>query len=116
MSDTVPCGSCPWRRSNPTDGTAIPGFSLTKMRHDLSRTVGDGDAFRPIMACHRSREGGDHTCVGYIAREGWSNLAVRLAAIDGRIPINDIDQGCEGLDLFGSFGEMLAAYEHGALS
>lgn len=107
----VPCPTCPWRRSSTVGGFDIPGFNLDKMR-GLTCTVGDGsDAFRPIMACHYSPEGGEESCRGYLARHGWSNLSVRLAAIDGRIDLNAVEDACADLDLWPDFQTMLNAYE-----
>lgn len=107
---TAPCPSCPWRVSSTVGGGDIPGFSIDLMR-SLSNTVGPDDGFRPVMACHGSPEGGDRPCVGYLAVEGWSNLAVRVMAIQGRVDMHAVDEGSAGLELWGSFGEMLAAYE-----
>ncbi len=104
-----PCKTCPWRVDS-EGGGAIPGFDIEKAR-DLAVTVGEGDDFRTIMACHRSREGGDYVCVGYVAVEGYSNLAVRMAAISGRIPLREVVEACEDLDLHPSFDSMLAALE-----
>jgi Family of unknown function (DUF6283) len=109
----APCPTCPWRRSSAVGGADIPGFSIDLMR-GLENTVGDEDAFRPMMACHYSLDGGEKICVGYVAREGWTNLAVRLAAIRGELNVDAIDRECADLDLWPSFGEMLAAYEEAA--
>jgi hypothetical protein len=110
-SRTEPCPTCPWRRSSTVGGFDIPGFDIEKMR-GLSNTVGHGDEFRPIMACHYSTFAAeDYPCVGYIAQEGWSNLAVRMAAIEDRIDVRAINYHCEPLDLWPDFASMLAAYE-----
>ncbi len=77
----------------------------------LSNTVGHGDAFRPIMACHFSACGAETPCIGYVAQEGYSNLAVRMAVIRGDLNLRAIDDACRELDLWESFDEMLAAYE-----
>ncbi len=78
---------------------------------NLRNTVGHGDAFRVIMACHYSEEGGETPCIGYVAQEGWSNLSLRMMAMEGRIDIRAIVEACEGLDLWPNFFEMLDAYE-----
>lgn len=49
-------------------------------------TVGPGDAFRQVMACHSSTDKKMIPCKGYLAREGYSNLNVRLLAAKGEIP------------------------------
>lgn len=49
-------------------------------------TVGAGDAFRPIMACHGSTDDNMKACNGYLAMEGWSNLNVRMLLLKREIP------------------------------
>ena len=105
-----PCPTCPWRKSSTVGGADIPRFSLDLMRR-LQNTVGRGDAFRTIMACHYSKEGKEVACRGYVAQEGYSNINVRLLAAHGEIPFKEITIACEGLDLWPSFDEMLEAYE-----
>lgn len=107
---TTPCPSCPWRRSNPPGGSNIPGFSLDLMR-GLSCTVGPGDDFRQVMACHGSPEHRMVPCAGYVARHGYANLNVRMMAAVGQVDLVAIVDACEGLDLWPSFDVMLAAYE-----
>ena len=109
----VPCATCPWRKSSTAGGADIPGFSLCKMQ-GLADTVGSGDAFRTIMACHYSGEPGTETpCVGYVAQVGWSNLNVRIMAMRDRGDIDweEVWDACAELDLWETFEDMLAAYE-----
>jgi len=110
MTCHVPCPTCPWRRSSTVGGFDIPGFSIDMMRA-LLECVGDGDAFRLVMACHYSPEGHEVACNGYIAREGIHNLNVRVMASKGEVNYPAIRDACEGLDLWPTFAEMLAAYE-----
>lgn len=106
----IPCPTCPWRRSSTVGGADIPNFDLCKMRN-LVHTVGPDDNFRTIMACHYSEEGDETPCIGYVAVEGYSNLSVRLMAMNGKLDLPAIWDAAEGLDLWPSFHEMLAAYE-----
>lgn len=109
----APCATCPWRKTSTVGGGDIPGFSLDLMR-DLACTVGRGDNFRQIMACHYSpepHEGHMLPCAGYLAREGRANLYVRMMAFRGEVDMDAVMEACEGLDLWPSFDEMLAAYE-----
>lgn len=91
-------------------GPAIPNFSIEKARN-LSNTVGRGDDFRPIMACHGSDEDEEYPCVGYLIVEGWTNLAVRMAVLSGRIPLSAIMERSEGIELHEDFESMLGALE-----
>ena len=77
-----PCPSCPWRTDQ--GASAIPNYDQAKAEN-LLNTVGDGDAFRPIMACHHSQDGREIACKGYLARAGWSNLNVRVGVMSGLI-------------------------------
>jgi hypothetical protein len=111
---SAPCATCPWRRSSTLGGYDIPGFGLDLMR-GLSCTVSPRgrreDAFRVIMACHGSPEGGEDFCRGYLAREGWSNLSVRMHVFRGDLNLDAVDRACAGIDLWDNFYEMLDAYE-----
>ena len=107
---TIPCVTCPWRKSSTVGGADIPNFDIELMRK-LSNAVGDGDDFRRIMACHGSACGGEEPCIGYVAVEGYSNLRVRIMAFDGVIDLQGIDEDCADLDLWPSFHEMLQAYD-----
>jgi hypothetical protein len=78
----LPCKTCPWRVD--MDATTIPGYDHEKAKN-LMNTVGEGDAFRPIMACHHSTDDNVYACKGYLAREGWSNINVRLLLSKGKI-------------------------------
>lgn len=104
-----PCDSCPWWLRNPADGTRIPRFQLAKMIA-LRETVGDGDAIRMIMACHASPIGEEWPCVGYVARHGYTNIALRVIAAQGRIDLPGIIEGCADLPLYDTFDDMLDDY------
>lgn len=79
----LPCPTCPWRVDQ--DASVIPEYVQEKAE-GLLCTVGRGDAFRQIMACHNSTDKKMIPCKGYLAREGYSNLNVRLLAIKGEVP------------------------------
>jgi hypothetical protein len=82
MDPNLPCKTCPWRVDQ--DSTVIPRYDHEKACR-LLNTVGGGDAFRPIMACHNSTDTATIACKGYLAREGWSNINVRLLLRRGEI-------------------------------
>lgn len=110
MDKHEPCSTCPWRKSSAVGGRDIPRFSIELMRR-LRNTVGRGDAFRHVMACHHSKVGKEITCRGYVAVEGYHNLNVRMLAAAGKVNVLAIDEACKSIDLWPSFAEMLDAYE-----
>lgn len=78
----LPCVTCLWRVDQQV--SAIPRYNHEKAC-GLMNTVGPGDGFRPIMACHGSTEENMRACKGYLAREGWSNLNVRILLMKNQI-------------------------------
>ena len=95
----LPCGTCPWRIER--DASTIPRYNHQKAV-GLLATVGEGDDFRKIMACHNSTDDNMIACKGYLAREGWSNLYVRMLLAKGDIPHPDaVLYSCEtyGIEL-----------------
>lgn len=105
---TTPCATCPWRVGS--SAADIPSFDIEKAR-GLRCTAGRTDEFRTIMACHGSPVGEEHPCVGYLAIYGWSNLSVRMLIIRGKIDMEAIIRDCEGIELYDTFGAMLANLE-----
>lgn len=107
----LPCATCPFR----VDQTAavIPRYSHGKACN-LMNTVGDGDGFRPVMACHGSTEDNNRACNGYLARHGWSNINVRIMLVEGIIESPDhVLDACEaaGIELHADYSEVLAKLE-----
>jgi hypothetical protein len=78
----LPCATCPWRVDK--YASTIPRYNHEKAC-GLTSTVGDGDAMRPIMACHHSTDENQYACNGELAREGWKNINVRLLIIKRKI-------------------------------
>jgi hypothetical protein len=107
----LPCATCPWRAGK--DASTIPRYEHEKAC-GLMNSVGEGDAFRPIMACHHSTDGQIRTCRGYLARAGWSNINVRVLLSRGQIKDpSDVFAACEkhGVQLEPDYPTVLAKLE-----
>ena len=61
---------------------------------------------QPLFACHKSPEGREEACAGFLAVEGGGNLAVRLAVAQGRLPAEALTPGTGWPPLFESYEEM----------
>lgn len=59
-----------------------------------------------MFACHKTPEGKEQACVGYLLRNGTNNIAVRIAACDGRVNLRELQ--ARG-PLYDSFREMAVA-------
>ena len=104
----LPCASCPWRVDQGAD--VIPNYSQSKAC-GLLNTVGAEDGFRKIMACHGSEVGQERACNGYLAREGWRNINVRILLARSKIAHPDrVLEACEaaGIELHADYQEVLA--------
>jgi hypothetical protein len=75
---TTTCDECPWRKDVP------PGRFPPERFERLRGTSEGADWFKPIFACHKSPEGQEFACVGYLMVCGWGNLSVRMAASSGQ--------------------------------
>jgi hypothetical protein len=105
--DLLPCATCPWRVGKGAE--TIPAYSQEKALA-LRNTVGDGDGFRTIMACHHSTKRTPVSCRGYLARVGWTNLNVRLRVMQKRMPSpSQVLEACKRarLKLHRNYGEMM---------
>jgi len=66
-----PCPECPWRRDvEPGRFTAERFRALAHTAYDMSMH---------IFACHKSPEGREFACAGFLLRSSAHNMSVRLA-------------------------------------
>ena len=95
---------CPFRRDTE------PGEFPACRYEALERTVGSDDApvmpWEPIFACHKTDDGREETCAGWLAVCGHHHLAVRIAVIKGDLPPEALRPGDGWPELFGSYAEM----------
>jgi Family of unknown function (DUF6283) len=92
----VTCNECPWLRS------ARPGRFPPERYAALEPTC-RGGGLPSIFACHKSPEGEEFACAGFLLVCGWENNRVRMAAIQGRYDPREVRATGP---LFGSFDEM----------
>lgn len=82
-----PCAECPWR-VDVEPGKFGPDryIALATTAYDLSNR---------LFACHKSAEGGEVVCAGFLERGADHNLSVRLAYIQGDLTFEDRSGGHE---------------------
>lgn len=85
-----PCENCPWR----TDAT--PGEFPLERYEALRDSVPDGSEhpglLDPMFACHKSAEGKEIACAGWLVRYGVDHLRSRLALALGEIEMPQPDE------------------------
>jgi hypothetical protein len=99
-----PCVECPWRRDTP------PGQFDADRYTALADTTGTPGAeahlFAPMFACHKSPEGAEQACAGWLAAVGYYHLGVRLAIATGRLDPRVLQPAPNWPPLFGTYQEM----------
>ncbi|HXE51207.1 MAG TPA: DUF6283 family protein [Ramlibacter sp.] len=77
----IQCDECPWRRDVPTGNFPPERYAA------LANSCRQGYPPAPMFACHKTPEGKEQACVGYLLRNGTNNIAVRIAAAEGRVKL-----------------------------
>jgi Family of unknown function (DUF6283) len=101
---SAPCANCLWRRDSPPGGFA-PG-RYEALRATAGRPGAEAGLGAPIFACHKSTEGRDRACAGWLAVVGIEHLGVRLAVAMGRLPAEVLQAAESWPELFGSYDEL----------
>ncbi len=104
----TPCSECPWRRDQPAG--RFPACRYEALR-DTSATPHSGSAplGSPMFACHKSLEGRDIACAGWLAVEGAGHVGVRLAVASGRLDPTALQPAADWPPLFESYAELAEA-------
>lgn len=96
-----PCAECPFRRDTE------PGMFPASRYEALRSTVGDpAPPGAPVFACHKTSEGKDQVCAGWLAVTGWGHVGIRLALARGELPVEAMEPGEDWPELFSSYEKM----------
>ncbi len=95
----VPCDECPWRRD-----VAVGRFTARRFESLVPTAEDMGQV---LFACHKSQEGKDAACAGFLLRGARHNYLVRMAIATGRYDPSTVSE--EGCELYESFTEMALA-------
>lgn len=102
-----PCRECPWRRD-----TAPGQFTAERygaLACTSEQTPGEQPGLTaPLFACHKSPEGAEEACAGWLAAVGNVHIRVRLAVAHGRLPAEALTPGEGWPELYPSYLEMAA--------
>lgn len=101
-----PCAECPFRRDT------MPGMFPACRYEALAATAGapgaEAGLHAPVFACHKSPEGHEEACAGWLAVCGVEHLGVRLAVITGRLGPAALRPAAGWPPLFATYEEMAA--------
>lgn len=79
-----PCDECPWRID------AEPGRFEAERWEALAASSHDGhfgpQITDPMFACHKTPDGKERACAGWLAVEGANHPRIRLGVMTGEVP------------------------------
>lgn len=101
-----PCNECPWRRDTPPG--KFPAERYEALRNTSGQPGHEAPLDSPLFACHKTAEGQEQACAGWLATAGIEHLGVRLAVLTGRIPGEALNPGEDWPELFNNYNEMAA--------
>lgn len=100
----VPCAECPWVKA-----TKAGQFTAERFEALRATTGGPGNEApfgSPMFACHKSADGKEMPCAGWLAAVGIESITVRVLVSTGRIPAEALHPGEEWPELHTSYAEM----------
>jgi hypothetical protein len=102
-----PCRECPFRRD--TEPGQFPACRYEALQDTAGRPGAEAPIGAPMFACHKSPEGREEACAGWLAVCGYEHLGVRLAVVTGMLGPERLEPAEGWPELFGSYEEMAAA-------
>lgn len=101
-----PCPNCPFRKDSPVGEFDTERFNILRTSSRDPRTGADAPPGSPIFACHKSIEGREIACAGWLAIEGYGNLSVRLALSFGELDPATLHPSENWPELHASYNEV----------
>lgn len=104
-----PCTSCPWRVDQ--DATDIPNFDI-ELAEGLADCCPDKRGMGPdfgasMFACHKSKDGAEIACAGWMATVGHRHPGVRLAVAMGRLDASVLRPGLDWPELHVNYQKVI---------
>lgn len=101
-----PCAECPFRRD--TRPGMFPACRYEALRETVGRAGAEAPIGAPMFACHKSPEGHEEACAGWLAVAGVEHLGVRMAVLTGRLEPEDLRPKPGWPELFTTYDEVAA--------
>lgn len=98
----VTCAECPWRRD-------VPVGRFPPERYAALKATCEPGGLHKLFACHKSPEGNERACAGFLIVHGEDSNTVRIAIIKGRFRPDDVRASGP---LYNNFTEMARANGH----
>lgn len=103
-----PCAECPWVRATPPG--QFPAERYDELRETTGRPGAEAPIGAPMFACHKSAEGREMPCAGWLAAVGYESLTVRVLAGRGEIPAEALRPADDWPELYKSYDDLLEVH------
>lgn len=109
MSDELsykkrPCNECPFRVDVPIG--RFPTQRFEELRRTAGRPGQEAPLTASVFACHKTEEGKEAACAGWLAVCGGYHLGIRFAVIEGRLPGSVLSPGEDWPELYPTYEAM----------
>lgn len=102
-----PCAECPWVKATPAG--QFPRERYEVLRATTGSPGNEAALGAPMFACHKSADGRELPCAGWLAAVGYESLTVRVNLATGAIPPEAMEPGEDWPELHESYEEMMEA-------
>ena len=102
-----PCAECPWRKDTPPG--QFPAERYEALRSTSRTPAGHPGMHDPMFACHKSAEGNEIPCAGWLAVEGADHVRIRIGVSLGEIPVEALQPGDDWPELYEDYASMAEA-------
>lgn len=106
-----PCENCPWRKDAPPGEFPAERYEVLAASARRENGAGYSDnpqMHDPMFACHKSADGKEIACAGWLAVCGSDHVRIRVAVIRGEMPPSVLRPGADWPELFETYQEMAA--------
>lgn len=102
-----PCSECPWRLDQAPG--RFPASRYVALADTSAGPGGSAPLGAPLFACHKTAEGREVACAGWLAVEGHGHVGVRLAVAAGRLDPDALAPAADWPALYDRYADMAAA-------
>lgn len=109
-----PCAECPWRVD--TKPGQFEACRYERLANTSGRPGAEAPFGAPLFACHKTPDGAEAACAGWLAAVGRDNITVRVLLAQRRLPPEVLTPGEDWPALHADYDDMRAAKELRAAS
>lgn len=100
-----PCARCPWSRATPPGEFSLEAYE--RLRDTVGAPGNEVPLGTKMFACHKTAEGKEQPCAGWLAAVGVYHLGVRIAIVLQRLDPETLHPQEGWPELFHDYDELV---------